>query len=194
MLYPRRERGMGDRASLGSATLRAAGLRALGSAIFVALTVGAVGYSQASANQDDCKDSQFSKALRKACKKQAEAQQDDAMWSRMAGRVQWDCFASAAKGSTTDVDRIAVSAPTGRRAVVNFPQPQLPPDMSHEFADMSAGELLSELRQVEHSMRTVRRPQPLAAYGSWTHLLRGGPSGDPHRPCWRQLDGGRHGL
>ena len=84
MLYPRRERGMGHRASLGSATLRAAGLRALGSAIFVALTVGAVGYSQASANQDDCKDSQFSKELRKACKKQAEAQQDDAMWSALA--------------------------------------------------------------------------------------------------------------
>ncbi len=84
MLYSRRDAWKGHRSVLGSATLRAAGLRALGGALFVGFTVGAVGYSQASANQGDCKDSQFSKELRKECKKRAEAQQSDAIWSALA--------------------------------------------------------------------------------------------------------------
>jgi hypothetical protein len=75
MLYSRRDAWKGQRAVLGSATLRAAGLRALGGALFVALAVGAVGYAQASASEDACKDSGYSKKLRKECKEQAEGQQ-----------------------------------------------------------------------------------------------------------------------
>jgi hypothetical protein len=84
MLYSRRDAWKGQRVVLGSATLRAAGLRALGGALFVALAVGAVGYAQASASEDACKDSGYSKKLRKECKEQAEAQQNDAIWSALA--------------------------------------------------------------------------------------------------------------
>ena len=39
---------------------------------------------QASASQDACEDSSYSKKLRKECKKQAEGQQTDAIWSALA--------------------------------------------------------------------------------------------------------------
>ena len=51
-----RDRSRGASISgLGSVTFRAAGLRALGGVLFVAVAVGAFGYSQAVANKEDCK-------------------------------------------------------------------------------------------------------------------------------------------
>jgi hypothetical protein len=69
---------------LGAFTLRAAGLRALAGGLFVAGAVGALGYSQAAANQDDCKSEHASSKARKACKSQATEQQHDALWTAVA--------------------------------------------------------------------------------------------------------------
>ncbi len=48
--------------------------------------------------------------------------------------------------------------------MVNRPEPEPSPDTSHELAEMSAGELLTELTQVEHSLGTARRPEPAPAF------------------------------
>jgi hypothetical protein len=52
--------------------------------LFVAVAVGALGYSQAAANKEDCKSEHHSSKARKACKGQATEQQRDAVWTAVA--------------------------------------------------------------------------------------------------------------
>ena len=68
----------------GSATLQAAGLRALGAALFVALFVWTLGSVQAADNKEACSGEHVNEKPRKACKRQANEQRADAIWTALA--------------------------------------------------------------------------------------------------------------
>ncbi len=64
----------------------------------MAAAVGTLGYSQATANLDDCKSEHASTKARKACKSQATDQQHDSIWTAAAAGGAVVLFRFGAEG------------------------------------------------------------------------------------------------